>query len=128
MKSMELGIRPLAVFSKPDGIADVMLNCDLLGQVFIRVERDSKGRLKADVIDTGETKWSALGPIQNYIKVGVIEAGLNCVRHCLELSSDWVIIGQEAEFDMLALKRNLPAEKIQESLSYKTRFPVMGSR
>lgn len=131
MKNMggRMGVRPVAVFSKADGTVDVMFDCDLIGQVFVRVAKDKNGKFDSDIVETGETNWGAVGPFGSYVsaKVNLRQAGIKAVKHCLELSNEWVIVGQEDEFDILALKRNLPADKLQESSSYKTRFPLFKS-
>lgn len=126
MGSESLGIRVIAVFSKQDGTVDVMLDCDLLGQVFVKVLKNEDGTYKADILDTGETNWGALGSFDGYVSVRarVIRSGLEAVKHCLVFKDEWVIIGQEDEFDMWALKRILPPEKITESLGYKIRFSL----
>lgn len=123
----ELGIRVIAIFSKPDGTVDVMLDCDLLGQVFVKVVRDNNGKLRSNIMDTGETNWGALGSFYGYVsvKVRIRQAGVKAVKHCLAFVDEWVIVGQEDEFDMWALRRVLPVDKLRASLAYKPRFPLL---
>ncbi len=128
MKNMgeKLGIRPVAVFSRPDGTVSVMLDCDGLGQVLIKVVREESGKLDGDIVNSDEVNWASTGSFESYValKVRVRQAGVKAVKHCLALFDEWVVIGQEDEFDIWALKRNLPADILEKSSSYKTRFPL----
>jgi hypothetical protein len=127
MKNM--GIRPLAVFSRKDGTAEVLLDSDVLGHVCVRVTRDGLGKFKSDIIEEQVDMVNQGTIAEPYVteRNNVRRAGIVTVAHCLTLPGEWVVIGQGEDFDVLTTKKNLAVAKSDENLTYASRFPLFAS-
>ncbi|MBX2986733.1 MAG: hypothetical protein KF802_02450 [Bdellovibrionaceae bacterium] len=129
MNIMGLGIRPVAIFVKKDKTVDVLLDCNNIGQALIKVEINADGVMSADIANANELNWNVLESFETYInsRIAVRQSGLKTLQHFVSFGSEWTIVGQDKDFDMFSLKRNLPGNILEESSTYKPRFSLFGA-
>lgn len=120
-----MDMKAVAVFSKYNGEVSVLVECSRVGMVTCHVEKYGLNEIKVRVAGMENQEPlndMTISGLNTFFKE-VADIGGKAFRYCYWHPEEWVVVNQDNEYDIFALKRILDKELLESSAGLKVRFP-----